>query len=78
MMQLEAWFSMNNMVVNSEKIKAMYFQMNKILDCIEPDITFKRVKINYTSQFRFLGINITNNLKWNIHIQSVCKKLSKP
>jgi hypothetical protein len=25
----------------------------------------------------FLGINITNKLKWNIHIQSVCKKLSK-
>jgi hypothetical protein len=46
MMQLEAWFSMNNMVINSEKTKAMYFQLNKIQDCIEPDITFKEVKIN--------------------------------
>jgi hypothetical protein len=75
--QLEPWFPMNNMVINSEQTKAMYFQLNKIQDCIEPDITFKKVKINYTSQFRFLGINITNKLKWNIHIQSVCKELSK-
>jgi hypothetical protein len=64
MMQLEAWFSMNNMVINSEKTKAMYFQLTKIQECIEPDITFKKVKINYTSQFRILSINITNKL-WN-------------
>jgi hypothetical protein len=55
----------------------MYFQLNKIQDFIESDITFKKVKNNYTSQFRFLGINIINKLKWNIHIQSVCKELSK-
>jgi hypothetical protein len=54
MMQLKAWFSVNNMVINSEKTKAMNFQLNKIQDCTEPDITFKKVKINYTSQFRFL------------------------
>jgi hypothetical protein len=28
--QLEAWFSMNSMVINSEKTKAIYFQLNKI------------------------------------------------
>jgi hypothetical protein len=39
MMQLKAWFSMNNMVINSEKTKAMNFQLNKIQDYIEPDIT---------------------------------------
>jgi phage-related protein len=77
MMQLEAWFSMNNMIINSENSKPMYIQLNKIQDCIEPDITFKKVKINYTSQFRFLGINKTNKQKWNIHIQSACKELSK-
>jgi hypothetical protein len=73
MMQLKSWFSMNYMVINSEKSKAMYFQPNKIQDCSEPDITFKKAKINYTLQLRFLGINIciTNKLKWNIHIQSV-------
>jgi hypothetical protein len=46
MMQLEAWFSMNNMVINSEKAKAMYFQLNIMQDYTEPDITSKKVKIN--------------------------------
>jgi hypothetical protein len=77
MRQLESWFSMNNMVINSEKTKAMFFQLNKLHDSIEPVITFKNVIINYTSQFRFLGINITHKLKWNVHIQSVCAKLNK-
>jgi hypothetical protein len=77
MMQLESWFSVNNLVINSEKTKTMYFQLIKIRNCIEPDITLKKVKFNYTSQFRFLGINITNKVKWNIHIQTMCKKVSK-
>jgi hypothetical protein len=29
-MQLKAWFSLNNMVIHNEKTKAMYFQLNKI------------------------------------------------
>jgi hypothetical protein len=43
----------------------------------EPVIIFKNIKINYISQFRFLGINITHNLKWSSHIQSLCLKLNK-
>jgi hypothetical protein len=65
------------MIINSEKTKAMCFQLNKIQDCIEPDTTFKKVKINCTSQFRILGINITKKIKLNIHIQSVYKELSE-
>lgn len=68
---------MNNMVINNEKTTAMYFHVNKLQNSIEPVITFKNIKINYTAQFRFLGINITHKLKWDIHIQSVCTKLSK-
>jgi hypothetical protein len=68
MMQLGAWFSMNNMVINSEKTKAIVFQLSKMHDNSEPVIIFRNIKIDYTSHFRFLGINITNKLKWNAHI----------
>jgi hypothetical protein len=34
-----------------------------------PKIVFKKVKNSYTSEVNFLGINISNNLKWNTHIQ---------
>jgi hypothetical protein len=63
-----AWFSKNNLVINIDKTKAMLFQLNKTYVMTEPVITFKNKEISYTSQFRFLGINITNNLKWSSHI----------
>ena len=34
-----------------------------------PKIVFKNVEISYTFEVKFLGINISNNLKWNNHIQ---------
>jgi hypothetical protein len=43
----------------------------------EQVITFKNKEITYTSQFRFLGISITNNLKLSSHIQALCLKLIK-
>jgi hypothetical protein len=35
------------------------------------------VNINYISGVKLFGINISNNLKWNKHIQSLCSKLNK-
>ncbi|PNF29254.1 hypothetical protein B7P43_G10478, partial [Cryptotermes secundus] len=77
MIQLESWFSKNNLIINTEKTKAMLFQLNKSYYMSEPVITFKNMKISYTSQFKFLGVNISNNLKWSSHIQSLCLKLNK-
>jgi len=37
---------------------------------------FKNVELSYTSEVKFLGINISNNLKWNTHIQFQCSKLN--
>jgi hypothetical protein len=76
MTQFESWFSKDNLVINTNKTKAILFQLNKSY-MSEPVIIFKNIKMNYTSQFRFLDINITNNLKWNSHIQSLCLKLNK-
>jgi len=42
-----------------------------------PKIVFKKVKISYTPEDKFLGINASNNLKWNKHIQFLCSKFKK-
>jgi hypothetical protein len=60
MIQLESLFSKNNLVINTDKTKAMLFQLNKTYVMTEPVIKFKKKEITYTSQFRFLGINIIN------------------
>jgi hypothetical protein len=63
MIQLESWFSKNNLVINADKTKAMLFQLNKPCHMTEPVITFKNMKITYTIQSSFLGVIITHNLK---------------
>jgi hypothetical protein len=65
------------MVINTDKTKAMLFKLNKLYVMTKPVITFKDKEITYTSHFKFLGINITNNLKCSLHIQSLSLQLNK-
>jgi hypothetical protein len=55
----------------------MLFHLNKTCKLVMPKVVFKNIEISYPSEFRFLGINISNNLKWNTHIWILCSKLSK-
>jgi hypothetical protein len=77
LMTISSWFSKNNLVIDTDTTKAMFFKLNISCCMSEPVITFKNMKIMYTSQFSFLGVNITNNLKWSAHIQTLCLKLNK-
>jgi hypothetical protein len=54
--------------VNTDKTKALLFHFNKTCNLVKTKIVFNSVKINYTSKVKFLGINISNNLKWNTNI----------
>ena len=56
-------------IVNTDKTKAMLFHLNKTYKLVMPKVVFKNVEISYPSEFKFLGINISNNLKWNTYIQ---------
>ena len=47
---------------------AILFHFNKIWPEIRPRIVFNNSEIAYTSKLRFLGINITEKLKWSFHI----------
>jgi len=68
MKQFETWFSNNSLIINTDKIKAMLFYFNKTCNLVKPKIVFNSVEINYISKVKFLGINISNNLKWNTNI----------
>ena len=75
--QCETWFSNNSLIVNTDRTKAMLFHLNKTCDVVMCKIVFKNVEISYTSEVKFLGIHISNNLKWNTHIQFLCSELNK-
>jgi hypothetical protein len=53
----------------------MSLQLNKSYIMTLPVIALKNMEITYISQFQLLGINITNKLKWVLHIQSSYLKM---
>jgi len=67
--QFENWFLNDSLIFNTDKTKAMLLHLNKTCNLVMPKIFFKNVEIGYTSEVKFLGINISDNLKWNTHIQ---------
>jgi hypothetical protein len=40
-------------------------------------VVFNNTEIAFKSEVRFLGICITENLKWNVHVHSPCSSMSK-
>lgn len=69
------WLERNNLVINIDKTKIMEFKQraNKNLNRIEHNGKF----VEPTSTTKFLGLHIDDNLKWQTHIEFVCKKLSQ-
>jgi len=55
----------------------MLFHINKICNLVITKTDFKNFEISYESEVKFLGTNISNNLKWNTHMQFLCSKLNK-
>ena len=77
MKQLENWFLSNNLIINTGKSKAILFQGNGSSSSYRPSLYFNNKEITYTSNLKFLGIHITDNLSWSTHIQYLCQKLNK-
>jgi hypothetical protein len=57
----------NDLVINTEKTKVMLFQGNESGSIIRPILNFRKKELNYSSNLKFLGIYITENLKWYSH-----------
>jgi len=43
---------------------------------VKPQVTFNKMNLGYITETKFLGIHITETLKWNSHVQSLAIKLS--
>jgi hypothetical protein len=73
------WSQNNNLLINTEKTSAILFHFYTFRPVIRPHIVLNNSEIayKYISKLRFLGINITENLKRNVHIRSLCLNLHK-
>jgi hypothetical protein len=77
MKELEIWFQKNNFIINTEKTFAMSFHLKQLRVPLRPKIVFKNTEIAYQSELRFLGIHMTENLKWCAHARFLKAKLCK-
>jgi len=44
---------------------------------VKPSVTFNKMTMDYIAEIKFLGIQITDTLKWHSHIHLLAGKLCK-
>ena len=71
-----SWCCANRLSINISKTKSMLFS-NTLTQFDIADIHMNGIKIDYSSSLRFLGVIIDDNLKFNLHINEINKKISK-
>jgi hypothetical protein len=77
MKELEIWFQKNNLTINTKKTSVMSFHSRQLRDPLRPQIVFKNTEILYQSDLRFLGIYMTETLKWCANAQVLKAKLCR-
>jgi hypothetical protein len=75
--ELETWLNRNDLVINAGKTEVMSFHDRQMNYLTKPQVTFNKMNLDYTAETKFLGMHITETLKWNSHVQSLASKLSK-
>jgi hypothetical protein len=75
--ELGTWLNRNDLVINTGKTGVMSFHNGQQHFLVKPLVTFNKTAVAYTSEMNFLGIQITDTLKWHSHTQFLAIKLSK-
>ena len=74
-LDLAAYLNMNKLVPNSRKSKLMIFKSRPTPEL--PSFSFAGEEIEWVSEFKYLGMNIANNLNFSKHINSISLKVSR-
>ncbi|KAK3571123.1 hypothetical protein QTP86_001911 [Hemibagrus guttatus] len=71
--QLAAWCSLNNLELNTLKTVEMIVDFRRNTPALPP-LTIMNSTVPTVESFRFLGTTISQDLKWDTHIDSIIKK----
>ncbi len=70
---LAVWCSLNNLELNTLKTVEMIVDFRRNPPALPP-LTIMNNSVNAVESFRFLGTTISQDLKWDTHIDSIVKK----
>ena len=73
---ISEWLLSNKLSLNIKKTKYMVFHTNQ-RRVLYPNLYLNMMKIEKVTQFNFLGILLSSNLKWNKHTDHISKKISR-
>ncbi|KAK3543804.1 hypothetical protein QTP70_028098, partial [Hemibagrus guttatus] len=71
--QLAAWCSLNNLELNTLKTVEMIVDFRRNTPALPP-LTIMNSTVPTVESFRFLGTTISQDLKWDTHIDAIIKK----
>ena len=73
---VQVWSTRNNMIISPKKTKDMWICFNTAIP--EPDILLIGSEVvERVKSHKLLGVWHQNNLKWNLHVESIVKKANK-
>jgi hypothetical protein len=75
--ELETLFNRNELVINTGKTGVMLFHNRQTHVSVKPLVTFNNMNVEYTTEIKFLSIQIRGTLKWQSRIQLLAGKLCK-
>ena len=64
-------------MINAGKTGVMLFHNRQTHVLVKPLVVFNNMNVDYTDEIKFIGIKITDTLKWHSHIQLLAGKLYK-
>jgi hypothetical protein len=77
MLQLSSWFHLNKLVINTDKTIAISFQAWQNKSNLKPEIVFQDMNIKCKNETKFLGLYLTEDVRWDVHIIHVYNILKK-
>ena len=69
------WIHANKLSLNLQKTNYMLFSNS--IKIVPGDVLFNNVRIERVTSTKFLGLYIDEKLNWKIHVDNLCKLLSK-
>ena len=70
------WFSMNHMIANPDKFKAIFLDKQNS-DFSNTKISVNKENLETVASVKLLGIQIDSQLNFNMHINNICKPAAK-
>lgn len=74
---ISRWFYDNGLTVNATKTKFIIFSSTDRFSNVNQNLWLGREKIERVEYTNYLGLILQQNLKWNMHIEHVNRKLVK-